>query len=89
MLIERLVVAMLVGVGVAMAAKGREMTATLTLGLVGSALPGTGFFVVMAKNLHFEFWMPTLSFASSIAIVVGGVIVRTRRSAAPTRHSAM
>jgi hypothetical protein len=89
MLIEQLVLATLVGVAVAVAAKGREMTATVTLGLVGSALPGTGFFVVMAKNVHFEFWMPALSFASSIAVFVGGMIVRMCRSAAPTRHSVM
>jgi len=91
MLIGRVLVETLVGGIVAAAAKGREMTATVALGLFMSALGVAGCLMMVARTGDYEFlfrWALPAVFADSIAIVVGGAIVRTRRSAAATRPSA-
>lgn len=89
MLIVRLVVNTLVGVFVAVVANGREMTATMTLGLVGDALAIHAALLTVAKTGdHGVLWTLPHTFAFSIAIVVAGALVRTRRSAATTRPSA-
>lgn len=91
MLIGRVLVETLAGGIVAVAAKGREMTATMALGLFLSALGVTGCLMMVARTGDYEFlflWALPAVFADSIAIVVGGAIVRTRRSAATTRPSA-
>ena len=86
MLIEHLIASMLVGCVVALAAKGREMTATMTLALVLCALIGTAWvWVAMHRPLDVG-WM-LWSCSDPLAIVVGGAIVRTRRSAAASRPS--
>jgi hypothetical protein len=89
MLIGRVLVATLVGGIVAVAAKGREMTATVTLGLFMSALNVVGALLNLAGTGDYGFlWTLPWSFAISIATVVGGAMVRTRRSAAAPRPSA-
>jgi hypothetical protein len=85
--IGRLVVSMLVGCVVAWAAKGREMVATIVLGLFLGALCGVSFMVLLAwSRLPFLETLPW-QFAEWVAIVLGGVMVRIRRSAATTRSS--
>ncbi|HEX4168410.1 MAG TPA: permease prefix domain 2-containing transporter [Bryobacteraceae bacterium] len=77
--------AALVGVIVAIAAKRREMITTMALSLISGTLTAAGFLLMMARDVHFWFWMLPWSFASPIATVVGGVIVRKGRSAATRR----
>jgi hypothetical protein len=81
MLIEHLVLSMFVGCVVALAAKRREMIATMTLALVPCALMGGALIWVATHRPLDVAWMLWL-FADPFAIVVGGAIVRTRRSAA-------
>lgn len=89
MLIAQLIASMLVGCMVAMAAKGREMVATMMLGFILSAMVGVAYVVWAATHWPMNVgiqWM-LWSCAGPFAIVVGGVIVRMRRSAATTRPS--
>jgi hypothetical protein len=89
MLIGHVLVAALVGGIVAVAAKGREMSATVTLALVRSALGVVGSLMNFADTGDYGFlWTLPWVFAFSIATVVGGAIVRTRRSVATPRPSA-
>jgi hypothetical protein len=81
MLIEHLIGSMFVGCVVALAAKGREMIATMTLGLVLCALMGAAW-VWAATHLPIGAAWMLWSFTDPFAIVLGGAIVRTRRSAA-------
>jgi hypothetical protein len=77
-----------VGGIVAVVAKGREMTATLTLAFIKSALAVAGLLMMVARTGHYWFPVTILHvFAFSIATVVGGAIVRILRSAATTRLS--
>jgi hypothetical protein len=80
---------MLVGCIVAMATRGKEMVSTLTLALVRGPLAGIGVLVSLARHWpHPVFLLPFLifPFAGSMAIIIGGVIVRMRRSA-PLRRA--
>ena len=89
-LIGRVIASMFVGYVVALAAKGREMVATMTLGLIIDVLVGAGYLGWVAEHWpDYAFLLPPLlaQFASSITIIIGGAIVRTRRSAAATRPS--
>jgi hypothetical protein len=91
MLTGRVILCMLAGTLVALAAKGREMTAAVTLALIEVALVVTAVVAVVASGHHWFHWfldMLPWNCAFSIAIVVGAAIVRTRRSAATTRPSA-
>ncbi len=79
------IASMFVGCVVAMAAKGREMVATVTLGLVLGAMAGAASWAWVARTgddsiLRMLPWY----FADSIATVIGGAIVRTRRTATTT-----
>jgi len=89
---EHVIVTTFVGIIVAAAAKGREMTATSALGLFLSALGVSGALTGVARTTgdgdYGFLWTLPWILASSIAAVVGGAIVRTRRSVAPTRPSA-
>ena len=91
-LIGRVIVSMFVGCLVALAAKGREMVATVTLGLVldvGLLLDVLGYLPWVAKHWpDYGFQLPFLMarFASSIAIIIGGGIVRKSRSAVARRY---
>ena len=83
-LIGHLIGSFLVGSVVALAAKGREMIATTTLALVLCSLIGSAWvWVAMHQPMDIR-WM-LLSCADPCAIVVGGTIVRMRRSAAAIR----
>jgi hypothetical protein len=86
MLIEHLIGSMFVGCVVALVAKGREMIATMTLALVFCTLIGAAVVWVAAHRAMDVAWM-LCSCADPVAIVVGGAIVRTRRSAATTLRS--
>jgi hypothetical protein len=86
MLMAHVILSTLVGSMVALAAKGREMVATVTLGLILGALGVAGSLAMVARTGDGSFlWIMLLQFADSFAMVIGGAIVRTRRSAATTR----
>jgi hypothetical protein len=83
MRIEHLIASMFVGCVVALAAKGREMIATMTLALVLSALMVAALAWVATHrpiDVAWSLWPA----ADPFAILVGGAIVRTRRLAATT-----
>jgi hypothetical protein len=84
--IEHLIGSMFVGCVVALAAKGREMIATMTLALVFCSLIGAAVVWVATHRAVDVAWM-LWSCADPVAIVVGGAIVRTHRSAATTGPS--
>jgi hypothetical protein len=76
-----------VGFIVAIVARGREMVATTTLGLIFGAM------IVVAlpvEVMRFGYAMPLsrvmVYFADSLAIVIAGVIVRRHRLGAAARH---
>ncbi len=79
--IGHVVVSMFVGCIVALVAKGREMVGTMTLGLVLCAMTGAAL-VWVARAHDSILWMLPWYFADWFAIVIGGAIVRTCRSAA-------
>lgn len=84
--IEHLIGSMFVGFVVALAAKGREMIATTTLALVFCTLIGAAVvWVAMHRQMDVA-WM-LWSCADPVAIVIGGAIVRTQRSAPITLPS--
>jgi len=80
------IASMFVGCMVALAAKGREMVATMTLSLVLCALIGAAFLWVATHRPMDVAWM-LWSCADPFAIAVGGALVRMRRSAAATLPS--
>jgi hypothetical protein len=85
-LIGHVIASMFVGCMVALAAKGREMVATMTLSLVLCALVGTALVWVTLHRPMDVAWM-LWSCADPFVIAIGGVIVRTHRSAAKTLPS--
>jgi|HubBroStandDraft_2_1064218.scaffolds.fasta_scaffold227783_1 hypothetical protein len=89
-MVGHFIVAMLVGCIVAMATRGREMVSTVTLILVRGLLAVVGYLGLLVRDWPVPFFvLPFLVsyFAgSSMAILIGGVIVRTRRSA-PLRRA--
>lgn len=78
MLIAHVIGSASVGCTVALAAKGREMVATIMLGLVLGGLGITASVMWLAKTG--DVWMLASLGADSLAIVIGGAIVRTHRS---------
>jgi hypothetical protein len=90
MKITHLIASMFVGCMVALAAKGREMVATMTLSLVLGAIAVPAYFVLVAEHWPMDLALSWMLFQCSgpFAIVMGGIIVRTRRSAATTLPSA-
>ena len=88
MLVVRLFVNLATGVLVAVIAKGREMTATIGLGLLGIALAIQAHLMTVAKTGDTGVWF-TLphTVAFSFAIVAAGAAVRTYRSGASTRRA--
>jgi hypothetical protein len=84
--IGHVIASMFVGCMVALAAKGREMVATMTLSLVLCALIGAALLWVATHRPMDIAWM-LWSCADPFAVVVGGTIVRTRRSGATTLPS--
>ena len=87
MLIAHLIGSMWVGCMVALAAKGREMVATMTLALVFCGMISSAM-IWPAMHLPIVVSWMLWAFADPFALVVGGLIVRTRRSTARPRPSA-
>lgn len=85
--IGHVIASMFVGCIVAVAAKGREMFATLTLSLVLGVLGGVAILVAVSWGRPLFLGMLPWYFADWFAIVIGGAIVRTRRSAATSLGS--
>jgi hypothetical protein len=86
--IGHILVFLFIGFIVALAAKGREMVATTTLGLVYGAMAVVGSAVSVTRTGDGTLlWRLTWYFADSFAIVIAGAIVRTCRSAATTLPS--
>src|SRR6266478_6379632 len=77
--IAHIIASMFVGYVVALATKGREMVATMTLGLVLCAMTGVAVLVWVATGQALMLWMLPWYVADWIAIAAGGAIVRVRR----------
>ena len=82
--IGHVIVSMLIGCMVALAAQGKEMVATVTLGFVLYAMAAFASlwwvaWVARTGNTSI-LWMLPWYFADSIAVVLGGAMVRIRRS---------
>jgi hypothetical protein len=85
--IGHLITFLFVGFIVAFVARGREMAATMALGLIFGAMIVVSLPVVV---MRFGYAMPLSRlmwyFSDSLAIVVAGAIVRTHRLGAAARH---
>lgn len=79
-LISHTALAGLAGALAALAAKGREMIATAVLSIFNCFLTATAFLFILAGNGHIWSWMVPWSFASPLTMLLGGTIVRLRRS---------
>ena len=77
---------MFVGSAIAWAAKDREMVVTLTLAFVLCAMTGAAVVWVATRQTTI-LWMLPWNFADWFAMVLGGTMVRTHRSAATTLPS--
>jgi len=86
--IGHVITSMFVGCIVALAAKGREMVATMTLGLVLCTMTGAAVLVWAATGqaVHLRVFLWTLPWhlADWFAIVIGGAVVRGLRPATTT-----
>jgi hypothetical protein len=80
-------VSLLVGCIAAIAAKKREMAAATTLSLFFAAMTGAAMVSWLVEGHYRALWMLTWNFADLFAILVGGAIVRTLRSAQHPRSS--
>jgi hypothetical protein len=79
--IGHLLVFLFVGCIAAVGAKEREMTAATTLSLIFAAMTGAAVVNWVVEGHYWVLWRLTWNFADAFAILIGGVIVRTRRSA--------
>ena len=87
--IEYLLGSLFSGCVVGLAAKGREMVATITLALILCAMSAAGTVWLVAHTGDASFlWNLPWFFTDPVAIVMGGVISRKLRSNAATRASA-
>jgi hypothetical protein len=78
--VRHIIVTMLAGGIVALAAKGREMTVTVALGIFMIALTIIGLVTGIARTGDYgQLWTFPWMFASVIAAVAAGALVRTRR----------
>jgi hypothetical protein len=87
MWIEYLATSLFTGCMVALLAKGREVVATSTLGLILGGMALVSVTVVAATGHFVSFWGLIMTFIDGVALVFGGVIVRRHRSAAAIRLS--
>jgi hypothetical protein len=85
--IGHVIASLFVGCMVALAAKGREMVATMALVLVFCAMTGAAVLVSLTSGHALFPWMLAWNFAGWLATVMGGAIVRTLRSPATPRPS--
>jgi hypothetical protein len=79
-----LITFLFVGFMVALVAKGREMVATTTLGLIFGAMVVVALPAMVTHGIPLSRLM--WNFSDSLAIVIAGAIVRTHRLAAAARH---
>ena len=79
--IGHVIASLFVGFAVALTAKGREMVATMTLTLVFCAMTVVAMLVLLATGKALVLWMLPWNVADWFAIIIGGAIVRIRRSA--------
>lgn len=79
---------MFVGCAIAWAAKDREMVVTITLVFVLCAMTGAAVWVSVATRHSMILGMLPWNFSDWFAMVLGGTVVRTHRSAATTLPSA-
>jgi hypothetical protein len=78
--IGHVITSLFVGCMVALAAKGREMVATMTLALILCGMGGAAYFWLAARTGNESvLWMLPWYVADWLAIAVGGAIVRMRR----------
>jgi hypothetical protein len=85
--IGHLITFLLIGFVVAFVARGREMVATMSLGLFWGALTVVSVpAVVMQSGYGTALSRAMVYFADSLAIVIAGTIVRTHRLGAAGRH---
>jgi hypothetical protein len=85
--IEHLITFLLIGFIVAFAARGREIIATAMLAMIFAAMAVIGStYAAIRSGDGALLWRLTWYFADSLAIVVAGAIVRTRRLATQSRH---
>jgi hypothetical protein len=75
-----IVVAGLVGAIVAVAARGREMITTLALASIGCLMTAAALVVWIVRGQDLLLLRLLWPIADSLAVVVGGMIVRSRRS---------
>jgi hypothetical protein len=82
-----LILSMLVGCTVALTAKGREMVATIMLSMIHWVMVGVAYFAWVSRHGPMDLSLSWMLFqcAGPFATIVGGIIVRTHRSAARTR----
>jgi len=83
-LVGRILLTLVVGCLVATAAKTREMVATMTLVLFLCAMTAVGLVGVARGNAPIPWGMLPWYVVDWFAIVIGGAIIRTRRSASTT-----
>jgi len=76
-----LLVFLFVGCIAAFVAKEREMAAATTLSVIFTAMTGVAAVSWVATGHYWILWRLTWNFADSFAILIGGAIVRTHRSA--------
>jgi hypothetical protein len=82
-----LLVFFLEGCIAAIVAREREMAAATTLSLIFAAMCAVAVVSWVVKGHYRALWMLTWNFADLFAILVGGAIVRTHRSAQHLRSS--
>ena len=86
--IGHILVFLFVGCVVALGAKGREMVATMMLGFIFSAMAVVAVLVMVSRTGDDAFlWRLTWYVVDSFAVVIGGGIIRTRRSTATVRSA--
>jgi len=83
-LVGHILLSLVVGCLVATAAKSREMVATMTLVLVLCVMTGVGLLGAARGNSPILWEMLPWYVVDWFAIVIGGAIIRTRRSASTT-----
>jgi hypothetical protein len=76
-----LLVFLLEGCIAAIVAKEREMAAATTLSLISAAMTGAAAVSWVIEGHYWALWRLTWNFSDMFAILIGGVIVRTHRSA--------
>jgi hypothetical protein len=86
--IGHILVFLFVGCVVALGAKGREMVATMMLGFIFGAMAVVAVLVMVSRTGDDAFlWRLTWYVVDSFAVVIGGGIIRTRRSTATVRSA--